>query len=122
MTPQEQEHWDHEAGSASEFQNSYAWSCINLRPDPTHENRKEAERLTRAGKFVVLCEDEVCCPTTDGFIRAETHIYQVCDTLAEAQEIADQEEGASLWVFRLPEPKPVAPEPSVPEWDDEVPF
>ena len=109
-------------GSASEFQNSYTWSVMNLGPDRTHEERAQAERLTRAGKFVVLCEDEVCCPVTDGFIRAETHIFKVCDTLAEAQEIVSPDnEGEGIWIYRLPEPK-LEPEPSVPEWDDSCPF
>jgi hypothetical protein len=122
MSPHEQEHWDHEAGSANEFQNSYTWSVMNLGPDGSHEARAEAERLTRAGKFVILVEDEVCCPVTDVFIRAETSIYAVCETRAEADQIVIENEDAPMWVYRLPEPKLAKPEPSVPDWDDSCPF
>jgi len=65
MNTQEQEHWDHEAGVASEFQNSFAVSKM------TTTVKREDERiaqLRREGHYVAVSECEVCCRFTDALI------------------------------------------------------
>jgi hypothetical protein len=82
MTPQEQEHWDHEFGSfGSEFEAAYALSARE-----THIERQDAEidALTAAGKFVVVEQHEVCCRFTDALLGVTRTIVSVHDTEAAA--------------------------------------
>lgn len=82
MSPQEQEHWDHVAGSfRSEHEAAYA-----LSRSETKIARQDAEinALTASGKFVVVEQHEVCCRFTDAILGVTNTIVSVHDTEAEA--------------------------------------
>jgi len=62
----EQEHLDHVAGCATEFQNAYAFSSIQSM------GRGDGHLISRAkklGLFVVVEESPMYCRYTDAFIR-----------------------------------------------------
>lgn len=62
---QQQEHWDYEAGVASELQNAYQNSRNNI-----DLNGDDAAILTarRVGYFVAVLESPVYCPATDAIL------------------------------------------------------
>jgi len=68
---QEQEHWDHEAGAASEFQN-----CVTeASQDLSSQNSKSAQQIAealKAGRFVVVVEAPAYCRATDAIVG--THV------------------------------------------------
>jgi hypothetical protein len=73
MTPQEQEHLDHVAGSATEHQNCHQQSTIE------HNNREGTVKhqivaLNALGMHVVVGETTAYCRTTDGIIGTHTSI------------------------------------------------
>jgi hypothetical protein len=123
MTHQEQEHIDHELGSATEHQNSHAMSLIEL----AHRNcevRAQINALTEF-QFVVVAETLATCPVTDGILGSSLSIYSRHATLMEAQqrleEDAEECHNAEIELHiepYQPEPQPEALEPG----DDEVPF
>lgn len=67
MNIQEQEHIDHVAGSASEFQNCYEEAGHQFAVEQAKENGKIA-RAKRQGRVVVCRQHERSCRATDGFL------------------------------------------------------
>lgn len=75
-SPQEQEHYDHVAGSfQNEFQAAYALSKseANIRNDS-----KLIREWVAKGLFVAVREHDVCCSITDGMIGRDIRIVGVC--------------------------------------------
>lgn len=84
MTHQEQEHIDHVAGSASEFQNSFAQSQI----EHHHANIDTVVRiaeLVEAGRFVVVGSCPAYCRVTDAVVGEHVNIEADFATRAEAE-------------------------------------
>lgn len=82
MSPQEQEHLDHEAGAyRNEFAAAYDQSRRETRI-PRQDD--EINALIAAGKFVVVEQHEVCCRHTDAILGVTNTIVSVHDTEAEA--------------------------------------
>lgn len=78
---QEQEHWDHEAGVASEFQNAFALSKM------TTTIRNDSERIAQLaleGFFVAVSECEVQCRYTDALLGYSRRVIGHGRTRAEA--------------------------------------
>jgi hypothetical protein len=75
-TLQEQEHYDHVAGSfQNEFQAAYALSKseANIRNDS-----KLISKWVAKGLFVAVREHDVTCRFTDGYIGRDIRIVGVC--------------------------------------------
>jgi hypothetical protein len=90
MTEQEQEHWDHEAGSASELQNCLSEARMSL----SAHNAGSWDRINlalREGKFVVVSKSAWYCRATDGLAGEAVSLECVRDT-REAAELAAQQE------------------------------
>jgi hypothetical protein len=112
-----------EFNSASELQNSYARSRMELGPFINETARIRELRL--AGKFVVVKEHEVCCPRTDAFICMEIIIDSIHDTLGSARTVCPEEpleDGPpSMYVAGPIEPEEPK-DPSAPDYEDDFPF
>lgn len=82
MSPQEQEHYEHVAGSfRSEHEAAYA---LSRRETKIARQDGEINALTAAGKFVVVESHEVCCRHTDAILGVTNTIVSIHDTEAEA--------------------------------------
>jgi hypothetical protein len=82
MSPQEQEHWEHVAGSfRSEHEAAYAQS---RRETKIADQRAEIAALNAQGKFVVVEQHEVYCRHTDAILGVTNTIVSVHDTETEA--------------------------------------
>jgi hypothetical protein len=64
VSPAEQEHLDHVAGSASEFQNCFS-EANDVRRQLHHNGQVEIAALLAAGRFVVVEENPYHCRATD---------------------------------------------------------
>lgn len=88
MNTQEREHWDYEIGAASELQNAFAESRMQVSDD----SAKIAE-LVAAGRFVVVENVIQFCPSTDASLGEFKYLSSDHATRNEAVEIADQRYG-----------------------------
>jgi G:T-mismatch repair DNA endonuclease (very short patch repair protein) len=95
MNVQEREHWDYEAGVASEFQNSFAMSKMT-----TTVKREDARiaQLRREGHYVAVSECEVCCRFTDALIGITRTVIGTARTRQEALVLCGGEESAEAYV------------------------
>lgn len=119
MTEQEQEHWDFEAGRASEFQN-----CLTEATSRAGELcLQEADKIApavRAGRFVVIETVPYYCKSTDALAGVVPTYRGDFATRAEAEGHAATIQDSEFSVYVLPEePQPPAPAP-VPL--DDIPF
>ena len=101
MNIQEQEHWDYEMGVASDAQNAFSLSQMELKPDDS----KEINDLVESGKFVACREMEQYCLATDAFLRVDLLYVKHFDTRQEAVDYL--EENPELFI--LPQPNIVEP-------------
>lgn len=123
MSAAEQEHWDHVAGSVSEFQN-----CLSeARSDLSRLNALSDQRIhasLRGGYFVVVRESTYYCRATDGIAGVRRGWDSVYDTREDAERAANkigedsQGEDNAYVLPRLPEPQ--RPIPAV--TNDDCPF
>lgn len=67
MSPAEQEHLDHIAGSASEFQNCFAEAGM-ARCRVAGEAREAIDKALAAGRFAVVSTSPYFCRVTDAFV------------------------------------------------------
>ncbi len=67
MNIQEQEHWDHEAGRATDFQNAFSEAHVKL-GELQEVHGKRIERALALGLSVVTREVEHFCRSTDAFV------------------------------------------------------
>jgi hypothetical protein len=66
MSPAEQEHLDHVAGSASEFQNCFSEAQSRCRT-LAGQHRKAIDDVLAAGRFAVVTTSPYHCKSTDAF-------------------------------------------------------
>ena len=84
---QEREEVDYQFGCATELQNAYARSCMELRPDNSKVDSLVA-KFTAAGRYCVVDEFEVYCPSTDAFVGVSRTLRYVVSSEARALELA----------------------------------
>ena len=72
---QEREHWDFEAGRATEAQNAFT-EAISLVGDKQAEQAARISRARSLGLFVVVKEIEQFCTSTDAFVGV-FHVFVV---------------------------------------------
>lgn len=123
MSEAEQEHFDHVAGSASEFQNCFSEAEMRR----SQLNRKHAELIGPAldlGMFVVAEEVPYYCKATDACagsyrsFRFAFHSRQQADDYARQLAAEDFDPECRLMVLPELPAEPYAPEPC----DEEIPF
>lgn len=88
MTPAEQEHWDHVAGSASEFQNCFS----EARSACFHLHVKNADLIAEAlarGLFVVVKDCLYHCKATDAVAGQYIRFVQALDNITDARALAN---------------------------------
>lgn len=73
LSEQEQEHLDHVAGSASEFQNCFQEASIS-RCHVAGEARKAIDDVLNAGRFAVVSTSPYFCRVTDAFVGVVEHL------------------------------------------------
>jgi hypothetical protein len=122
MSEQEQEHWDHVAGSASEFQNCYEEAGIRRVQIAAGEDEKIAAALAQ-GLFVVVNEQPHYCRVTDavtGTVRYfDTAHLSIRRAIQRRDDLQAGDPDARVSIEpHLPEPPYVAPAGA----DDDVPF
>jgi len=84
---QQQEDVDYELGCATELQNAFARSCMELRPNNGKVDSLVA-KFVKAGRFCVVDEFEVYCPSTDAFVGVSRTLRYVVSSEARALELA----------------------------------
>lgn len=118
---------DHD-GYSNEYQRASDAARIE---NPPQDETKAAHRLTLAGKTVLLEIRPYYCRVTSAILDQEVLIegvYETEDAACEAQARAFEYAGGldsevSFVIYRVPPPQPPKPEfPSVPDFDDEIPF
>jgi hypothetical protein len=115
---QEQEQADYEMGMATEQQNAYAWSMMNRKPD----DKSAAEELVALGRYVVISEHPIFCPSTDASMGVATALLGDYETHDEAVEFCRGYEGSEDEYVRILTPTVVVLNPPVPLTDDDIPF
>jgi hypothetical protein len=111
MTEQEQEHWDHEAGSASELQNCLSEARMSL-SQLNHKASKLIADALAENLFVVVVESTHYCRSTDAIAGVRKSYYMGCilrsDAEMTAQQIVNDSQGEdNAYVLpRLPDPAP----------------
>jgi hypothetical protein len=119
---QYREYCDELAGDG--FSNEYQRASFQSKlENPPHNERAEAERLTKAGKFVVVCVAPYYCRITDAIIGEHFTIVAAYDERdpAESHAWSYHErvcDDASCFVYRLPAPAA----PAQPTVEDDLPF
>lgn len=115
---QQQEEYDYQMGMASEAENAFAWNRMNMKPD---DSAKIQEAID-AGKFAVVLDGPVYCPSTDAIMGSQRFLDSVHDTRAAAEakayDLGDMDE---IDVYVLPRADRPAT-PYVPLTDDDIPF
>lgn len=106
-------------GFSNEYQRAYFRSRLE-RPIP--DEHAEAERLHKAGRFVVCGEYEVCCKRTDGLLGYAWVVEKDFATREEAEAYIGIGEDRADGVFLYQPKVKKSPEPVVTDFDDEVPF
>jgi hypothetical protein len=92
---QEQEHWDFEAGVATEFQNAFAISKMTT--TIVREDERIAQ-LASEGLFVAVFEHEVACRYTDALLGYSRRVVGTGRTRAEALALLGCEEYYEAYV------------------------
>lgn len=115
---QEQEQWDYEMGMATEHQNAYAWSMMNRKPD----DKGHANELLGMGRYVVISEHPIYCPSTDASMGVATLLLGDYATHDEAVEFCRGYEACEEEFVRILTPTVVVLNPPVPLTDDQIPF
>ena len=108
-------------GYGNEYQRASAQARLE---NPPRNDQAEAERLTRAGKFVVVYVAPYYCRVTSGIIGEDFSVVASYDRRDEAEshawslheQVCDD---ATAFVYRLPVVEPVKP---YGREDDECPF
>ncbi len=105
------EEMDYELGCASELQNAFDRSRMEIQ---IHDDTKKIEELVAASKHVVASSGVVCCPSTDAYIGRSVHIEGIFDTREEAMalfaELGPGDGDVDCWVMPIvqPEPRPIS--------------
>ena len=121
MSLQEQEHWDHEAGRASEWQNCFTEA--QQRCSELHYQQQVKIQAKLAAKLFVVVEDcPYHCKATDAVAGNVTYFRSAHFTREGAEAASNCREGYENGFYVLPRvPAPaVAPAPCLPQ--DDVPF
>jgi len=127
---QEQEHFDHVAGSASEFQNCFAEAGM-VRARLASEGSARINALLAAGRFVVVEESPYYCKATDavaGMVKdvVSHHASREEAEAAAAPRAEVMERYGDGYVCVLPalpvRPLDASDAPAVCPADDAVPF
>jgi hypothetical protein len=84
MSEQEQEHWDHEAGRASEFQNSFSGSSIQAANEEVRV-RGLIDTFVKSGQFVLVESSPMHCRVTDAVCGEHLSILSVWGSRAAAK-------------------------------------
>lgn len=121
LSPAEQEHADHVAGSASEFQNCYAEAGM-VRARLNADQSVAIKAALDEGKFVVVREVPHYCKATDACTGTVRYFEAAFDLRGGAEHYAYEHSGcqddSTLYVLpRLP-----APAPETINDHDDVPF
>lgn len=117
---QEREQAEYEAGMANEWQNAYAVSMMERKPD----DRAAAEELVSLGRYVVVREGVIFCPRTDASMGTAVYMLGDFETHDEALELARSEgrdDDGDCWV-RVMSPTPVILNPPTPLDPADIPF
>jgi hypothetical protein len=131
MSEQEQEHVDHVAGSASEFQNCFEEATL-ARCRIAGDYRQAIDNVLAAGRFAVVSTSPYFCRVTGAFVGVVEHLRgdyasrEAADAAALALYGAEYEAhgfdiGEDLYVLPRQAPAPVTPS-EVAEAQDDVPF
>jgi hypothetical protein len=129
ISPAEQEHLDHVAGSASEFENCFS-EARSVASRHNSEGQSKIAALVAAGRFVVVCGYPHHCKATDAFAGTIAQRRSDHASRAEADavlgalfESGEFDPDCNYYVApRLPAPPALAPRYSEPVADDDVPF
>jgi hypothetical protein len=117
-----EEHFDYEAGCASEAENCYEEArarCASL------DQRSRAYFLTRRGQFVVCAKHDYYCRATDAYAGSYVRIVRICNSLERAQALAAthpsdwQLEDEGWFIYQH---QPVAVDSRPIDDNDEIPF
>lgn len=124
VNEQEQEHLDHVAGSASEFQNCYEEARVRS-SDEQSKVRGIIHRMVNEGLFVIVCSSPDYCKVTDAICGEHLSIRGAYGdrgaanrSLAAMHEAGrfDPEDSTYVYPFELP------PAPEMICDDENVPF
>lgn len=106
-TIQEQEGLDYQMGAASEYQNAFAWSRMNRKPDDSDKINKAIQE----GKYVVVSESPEYCPSTDASMGTRRDLCSVHDDRESAERAASLvQRTPDDWVYVLPVQRVEQPE------------
>ncbi len=117
----EQEHWDHEAGAASELQNCYAEASSRYHLEVSRHGRFIRAALER-GEFVVVESRQYHCKATDAVVGMVKYLVSSHPTrdAANAAALAYYNAGDEDCNIDVLPALPAAPQPVTP--DSGLPF
>lgn len=113
LSRQELEEIDYQMGCATELQNAYSRSRMEIH---IHDDSPIINELAQRGKFVVASSFPICCPSTDAYIGRAVYLESVFDDRQSAIDYVNEKDldfsELDMWVEpRLAyEPPPVDPD------------
>lgn len=112
LDDQYQEEMDFQMGIANEWQNAFAVSCLERKPDDS----QQIAELVAAGRFVLVMQTEECCPRTDAVMGVRQTLLADFAERAGAEQYAATDDTGDLVVL----PPPVRSELAA--ITDDIPF
>ena len=110
MNIQEREELDYEMGCASELQNAFSRSRMEIR---LHDDTSKIKALVAQGKHVVAVSYPSCCPSTDAYLGTNVYLQAAFDTRDEALDkffeltgCGYAEGDGDVWVEPIQQPAP----------------
>ena len=89
VNEQEQEHWDHVAGSASEFQNCFS-EAQSVASRLAAQYGKAINAVLAAGRFAVVLSAPYYCRATDAIAGSVEYLRGDFETREQAQDCANR--------------------------------